>query len=135
VYPFGLLVLVATAWLAAFLSWPDALGLERWWASLSAVLLATAGWFGLRWLLPWWTNHQEQTGWVSALAKPLGRLLNSLLRLDWLYRLGAWLYLLVQRWIQSLTAILEGEGGVLWVLVLLALLVSLMQTSGTGGAP
>jgi len=135
VYPFGLLVLVATAWLAAFLGWSGALGLERWWASLSALLLAVVGWFGLRWLLPWWNSHPEQTGWVSALAKPVGGVLNNLLSLDWLYQLGAWLYLLVQRLIQALTAILEGEGGVLWVLVLLALLVSLMQSSGAGVTP
>jgi hypothetical protein len=135
VYPFGLLMLVATSWLAAFFAWPDALGLERWWASLPALLLAVGCWFGLRWLLPWWNGHPEQTGWVSAAARPVGRLLNSVLRLDWLYRLGAWLYQLAQRLVQALTAILEGEGGLLWVLVLLVLLISLLQGSATGGAP
>jgi hypothetical protein len=136
VYPFGLLVLVVTAWLAAFFGWPGAPWLERWWASLPALLLAAALWFGLRrLLLPWWHSHPEQTGWVSSLAAPAGRVLNNLLGLNWLYRLGAWLYLQAQRLVQALTVILEGEGGVLWVLVLLALLVSLLQSSGAGGVP
>jgi hypothetical protein len=132
VYPFGLLLLAVTSWLVAFLGWPGSYGLERWWASLGSVLLAVGAVFGLRWLLPWWAAHPEQTAWVMVAGRPVARVLNSLLRLDWLYRLGVWLYGLAQRFIQALTVILEGEGGVLWVLVLLALLVSLLQSGGAG---
>ena len=41
-------------------------------------------------------------------------------------------YRLAQVIIRALTVILEGEGGVLWVLVLLALLISLLQSNLTG---
>jgi hypothetical protein len=133
VYPFGLLLLIVTLWLTAFLGWPGSYGLERWWASLPSVMLSFGSWLGLRWLLPWWNNHPGQTAWVLAVGRPVVRVLNGLLRLDWLYRLGGWLYRLTQRFIQAVTVILEGEGGVLWVLVLLALLVSLLQNSVAGG--
>ncbi len=130
VYPFGLFMLMVTAWLTALLAWPGILGLERWWASLAALLVTGGGGFALRRLRPWWNSHPEQTGWVSAFAKTAGGTLDTVLRLDWLYHLASWIYLQTQRLIQALTSLLEGEGGVLWVLVLLALLVSLVQGSG-----
>jgi hypothetical protein len=134
VYPFGLLLLPATAWLAAFLGWPGTFtSLENLGASLAAALVAMAVWFGLRRLQPWWQIHPERTDWVIAAGRPVARFLNGLLRLDWLYRILTGLYQLSQRVINTLTLILEGEGGVLWVLVLLALLVSLFQSSTAGG--
>jgi hypothetical protein len=50
--------------------------------------------------------------------------------LNWLYRFFAWVYQVLQSVIQLLTAILEGDGGILWSLVLLALLISLILTGG-----
>ena len=50
------------------------------------------------------------------------------------YRLVGFSYRVAQSMVRALTRILEGEGGVLWVLVLLALLVSLLQ-SGLAGGP
>ena len=67
-------------------------------------------------------------------SRPVLRVLNTLLRLDWLYRLVGFSYRVAQSMVRALTRILEGEGGVLWVLVLLALLVSLLQ-SGLAGGP
>ncbi len=131
IYPFGLLLLPVTAWLAAFLGWSHSfMEIDRLGASLTAAVVATAGLFGLRWLLPWWARHPERTGWVMAGGRPVARVLNSLLRLDWMYRLLEWLFRQARSLVRVMTVILEGEGGVLWVLVLLALLVSLLQSSG-----
>ena len=127
VYPLGLGLLAGTTWLVAVLGWTDSRGLDRWWASVVTVLAAAGGWFALRRLQPWWQTHPERTAWVTVVSRPVLRVLNTLLRLDWLYRL-------VQSMVRALTRILEGEGGVLWVLVLLALLVSLLQ-SGLAGGP
>lgn len=132
VYPFGLLLLSVTAWLIAFLAWPAANGLDHWWASAAAAGLALGVWLSLARVRDWWQAHPERTGWVGAAARPLGSVLNHLLRLAWLYRLVGWVYLVMQRFIQAVTLLLEGEGGVLWVLVLLALLVSLLIGGGTG---
>jgi hypothetical protein len=54
--------------------------------------------------------------------------LAAFFRLEWAYQLLGMIFQLLQRIVQMITTILEGEGGVLWVLLLLALLVSLIQT-------
>jgi hypothetical protein len=54
----------------------------------------------------------------------------KLFSLRWFYDLlGISLRILI-RFVRQLTAILEGEGGILWVLVLLALLVALLLRGG-----
>ena len=132
IYPFGLLLLSVTAWLIEFLGWPNATGVDHWGASVIAAGLAAGGWFGLGCLRSWWRAHAERTAWVSVAARPVGAVLNNLFRFDWLYRLIEGIFFIVQRFIQAVTVILEGEGGVLWVLVLLALLASLLMSSGAG---
>ena len=130
VYPLGLLLLALTAWLIELLGWPNATGLDHWGASVIAAGLAAGGWFGLGRLRTWWPAHPEHTAWLSVVARPVGAVLNNLFRFDWLYRLIEIAYLILQRFIQAVTVILEGEGGVLWVLVLLALLASLLMSGG-----
>jgi hypothetical protein len=132
IYPFGLLLLSATAWLIEFLGWPSTTGLDHWGASGVAAGLAAGGWFGMGRLVSWWQAHPERTAWISAAARPVGAVLNNLFRFDWFYRLIEGIYFIVQRFIQVVTVILEGEGGVLWVLVLLALLASLLMSGGAG---
>jgi hypothetical protein len=51
-----------------------------------------------------------------------------LFNLAWLYDLLWWIYHRLLQIIQVVSEILEGEGGVLWTLVLLALLISLLQS-------
>jgi hypothetical protein len=133
VYPLGLGLLAGTAWLVAVLGWTDSRGLDRWWASLAAVIAAVGGTYAFRRLQPWWVAHPERTAWVTVVSRPILRVSNALLRLDWLYLLVGIAYRLSQALVRALTVILEGEGGVLWVLVLLALLVSLLMTNLIGG--
>ena len=132
VYPLGLGLLAGTTWLVAVLGWTDSRGMDRWWASLLTVLAAVGAWYGLHRLQPWWAAHPERTAWVTVVSQPFLRVFNTLFRLDWLYLLVGFVYRLAQSIIRALTLILEGEGGVLWVLVLLALLVSLLQSSLAG---
>ena len=51
---------------------------------------------------------------------------------SWVYRLGMYLYGGLRAVVSFLITILEGDGGVLWAMVLLALLISLLRI---GGAP
>lgn len=132
VYPLGLLFPTLTAWLVSYLGWSGSFGLERWWASLTAGIVMVGSWFALRKIQPWWDAHPERTGWISAIGRPVARVLNRFLRLDWFYALAGWLYRLAQRLVQFLTVIFEGEGGLLWVFVLLALVFSLLQTLSVG---
>ena len=52
------------------------------------------------------------------------------LRLDWFYRTAGWVYQGVGALLFGVTSILEGDGGVLWALVILSLLISLFAQGG-----
>jgi hypothetical protein len=52
--------------------------------------------------------------------------------LRWLYDLFSWAYNTVGQVLSFITSLLEGEGGVLWALLLVALLVSLIAQLGVG---
>jgi hypothetical protein len=127
VYPLGLFWLALSFWLIGLFGWQGSLTIENWWVSLICVLLS----FGLVVLI----RHgklvfadQEKTGWFLLLLRPVGRVLASVFRLDWLYMLIAFVFRLVQGVVHFLTVLLEGEGGVLWTLLLLTLLISIFYS-------
>jgi hypothetical protein len=130
VYPAGLVFLILAHWGIAVFGWPGSLTLGVWWASAALTLLA-----GLSIFLAFSFRETLVTDaiagrWVSVFARRTGSVLSNLFQLNWLYRFFAWLYQVLQSVIQLLTAILEGDGGILWSLVLLALLISLILTGG-----
>jgi len=57
--------------------------------------------------------------------------LSQVFSVEWLYRALWWIYRLISRWVDFLTDVLEGEGGILWGVLWVALLVSLFLL-GTG---
>ena len=60
----------------------------------------------------------------------IGKWLTSVLSLRWLYALFNDFMKAVHWLVEGFSVILEGEGGVLWVLVLLALLLTLLLPEG-----
>jgi hypothetical protein len=73
-------------------------------------------------------NTQATRRWVSLIIRRVGGALAAFFSLDWLYRFLVGVYHLVQHLIQLLPLMFEGDGGVLWSLVMLALLISLIMT-------
>jgi hypothetical protein len=132
--------------------WRSLAGVERWvWVIYPfglALLLLTHFAFG------WWTNpgleHAPWAGWwVGAAALALAGLVgfwarrgfnperyplvlvDSIFSLNWVYA-GFWfIYNRLRLLTGFITDILEGEGGILWVLLLLVLLIALL--AGNGG--
>lgn len=127
VYPFGLLMLVVTQWIAAWFSLPLSFSLATWIGLVSTLLvlaaLALSGWMRARREA---AGEGQEPAWQNILAGRVGGWLGAIFRLDWLYRAGVFAYGLVRSLIGFLATILEGDGGVLWALVLLALLVSVL---------
>lgn len=128
VYPLGLLILVFAQWLVGTIGWREVLTMGTWWAALLTGLgLALGG--GLSLLL----RRFELSGsvpvqWYLLAARRIGGFLARLLSLRWLYDLLWAVYNHVEQLVQFLTGILEGDGGVLWVFVLLALFVSVLTS-------
>ncbi len=116
VHPAGLALLLITWCLA---TGAGLLGAANWWA-LIAVLLILAALAGLarRGLTP----PAALFGW-----------LDSLFSMRWLVRVFGWLAGQAVRLVGGFNRLLEGEGGMLWALLLVTLLLSLL-TQLTGGA-
>jgi len=130
VYPAGLFVLIAAHWLIGIIGWPGSLAPGVWWASTASVLIASFG-FGLAMLLRQRINRDVIANrWIGHFAQRVGSFLGALFRLNWLYRLFTSIYHILQNLVQLITEVLEGDGGILWSLVMLALLVSLIWSRG-----
>ncbi len=130
IYPTGLLIMIAAGAANGYLGWPGSRTVGIWWASITAALIAGGG-IVLALSLRSRFDDQEISGrWLSVFARRIGGVLAAIFRLNWLYRFLAWLYGIVQSFIQLLTAMFEGDGGILWALVILALLISQIIAGG-----
>jgi hypothetical protein len=124
IYPIGLALLPAThfsfAWLAGSIGAPfvSEAGPIIWWIGAASLGLAA---LGIAWI--WRSGELPRT--------PL-TILESIFSLNWLYRLLWGIYRSISRLIAFLTTVFEGEGGVLWTLLILMLLFSLLARNGGG---
>ncbi len=114
VYPVGILLLVSMQIGLGFFGWKGALQIGAW---LQA-LITSALTFGLVWATPRFRIlNPIRAHWVTSTAS----------RLNVAYQ-GLWsLYRLLARISQSIIATLEGEGGIMWTLLFLALFISLLS--------
>jgi hypothetical protein len=130
VYPLGLFILPAAYVLIGIVGWEGSFTVGRWWASLiSLALMALIYW--LSFVLRRQPIGEEETHpWYVILLSQVGNRLAAFFRLNWIYRILIFCYNLIQQLIQALTVILEGDGGLLWALLLLALFLIALQ----GGA-
>lgn len=139
---------------------PPALsGAERWVGVLylSGLVLLLISHFVVAWISYSATRviGQYQIGWIetgismvalglAVLAAPFyfrrpgrktARLtgVTKILELNWLYRLLAGIFRAAERVVASTGGVMEGRAGILWTLLVLALLVSLFVSLGPGG--
>lgn len=128
-YLLGLFLLVGSAWLVVLLLPGKAFIIGPWPVSVAALLVAIVlVLLGLRWQT--FGQWQPRLAWLAGLIRPVAKWLDSIFRLHWLYALFNNFLLVVRRIVNVFSLILEGEGGVLWTLVLLALLLTLLLPKG-----
>jgi hypothetical protein len=120
-YPLGLAVLLGTAILAGVWGWPGALQVGAWQAAV-ILLLALV----LLGLAAWRIGFITRTGLAlpasPGLTSRLGDMQDLLVRLAWV------IYRILGRLFDYAASLLEGDGGLLWTLVLLLLLISILNT-------
>lgn len=117
VYPIGIGLPLATLILLGLFGWDGALTLGTLPAGPAAAALTLA----LLWLTPRlrWLNP-VRAHWVRPQGEPA--------RLDFFYR-SLWnLYRALGRLSESISAVLEGDGGILWALLFLVLFLSMLGT-------
>jgi hypothetical protein len=118
IYPAGLLLPAGVQIFLGLWGWAGAHKTGLWWAALASLALA-AGFtilaeMRLRRLAP----QEGPNHWTE------------IFRLNWLYRILQGLFQFSERMVNALTSSLEGEGGILWSLLILVLILSLLTTLG-----
>jgi hypothetical protein len=111
IYPLGLVLLPGMHFLAGFLTVHTGFAAGWWGSAISLGLAALLG-IAIR------RGPRFQVRWITSLRR--------LFSLNWLYRLFWGVYRLIGQLVALTSQLLEGEGGLLWVLVLLALLASFL---------
>jgi hypothetical protein len=124
VYPAGLALLPISHWVAAW--------------RMGGLMPAGGGFNGFVWISGGivallgglvWFYRRELTGRLA----PFMGALRSVFSLSWFYAVLWGLYRAASRLVTYLGQILEGEGGVLWAVLLILLLVMMISRNGIGG--
>jgi hypothetical protein len=117
-YPIGLSLLAGIVILLGVWGWDGAQTIGQWWAAIIAILLA-AGFTALSFtVLVRFFPASSSSQWTR------------IFRLERLYRVLNSIYALFQRIADVITTSLEGEGGLIWSLLLLALILSVLSIQG-----
>ncbi len=130
VYPPGLIILAVSGWLIAVLSHPGGLSVGVWWASVISFALAFPIFFLLRLIETRELENQIDQNRYVVSVKRISSLISPIMRLSWVYRLLWNIFIGLQRLLDMITRMLEGEGGVLWTVLLVALLLTILAGGG-----
>ncbi|MFH1634386.1 MAG: hypothetical protein ABIG63_10315 [Chloroflexota bacterium] len=124
IYPVGLAILPLThfgvVWLSGGMTRPEAaITSIAWWGGAVTLGLAAA-------LMALFRRNLVPSDRVASV-------LRDVFSLTWFYRSFWWLYRSLSTVIANIALILEGEGGILWAVLILSLLVTLIIQQGGGG--
>jgi hypothetical protein len=121
IYPLGLAVLPVVLFLVAYWNGSVPQGIQAWYQAWPTVVLL-------------FLSALFIVAWRRGLHLParLVATLQNIFSFDWFYRLVWGIYQQLSRVVAFLNLIQEGEGGILWTLLLLALLLSLLIERGLG---
>jgi len=125
IYPAGLLILLVSHFLSGWVG-GTLLGNESWAIQLTTIIpgLIVLG-------LVAFVLYLESRGFHLPLR--FQAIFRSIFSLTWFYAFLGWLFRLIERGIEFVTTVLEGEGGILWALLLLTLLIAFLTQLGLAG--
>ena len=118
IYPTGLLILVAAALLLGFWGWVGARTIGLWRLAIAVILLAIG------------FTILDLRVLVRMPPSRFSSQLTRIFQIKWLYLPLAELFNLFRRIASLITSSLEGEGGLLWTFLLMALILSILSTRG-----
>jgi len=132
VYPLGLILIIQAIIALGLIGWPGSLTVGTWWLPLGSHVLIIAVVIAIR-RYGASPHDLTQLPTSSRLSQALNLILPGLelvFRFEWLNRFARWLYLLIATVLKSFSIILEGEGGILWTILLLVLLIAILTGGG-----
>lgn len=128
-FPFGLIVIFQTIALLGLIGWPGTFVAGKWWASLVSLAMTS-----LAILVSHLTKIRHlQRDLLSKLPfyrfiSPAFGFLRNFFNLKWFYSALSWIYQQLNRTEKFGSGIIEGDGGVLWSLVFLLVIILLLAT-------
>lgn len=129
VFPLGLIIIIQAIIILAIVGWPGSRTVGRWWLGaisngiivIAIVLVMRFGLSPPYIQLPTSSTFARLVNWVLPRLEPI-------FRLEWLYQ-GLWL---INNWfgklLMAISSIIEGDGGLLWTILLLVLLISFLTS-------
>jgi hypothetical protein len=131
VFPLGLILIILSILALGWIGWPGAFTPGVWWLSLlsnvmilAAVILIRR--YGLR---PPYLELPASSG-VRIISEWLFSRLEPVFRMEWVYRVAWGVYTLFGKIFLFFSAVFEGEGGILWTVLILVLLISILTGGG-----
>lgn len=124
IYPVGFILLLASGWFGAGLGLSGGLSAGMVWPAVAALILS-AGF----WMAGWRLKRVATLPVSSQVVDVIGGVWNLLvrfLRFSWLYEILWSIYQGLRRLVAFLTLLFEGEGGLLWSFLLLALMLTIL---------
>ena len=132
VYPLGLIIIIQSILVMGLIGWPGSLTIGVWWPGVVSALLVIASFILIRRLgiTPPYIQLPASSGFTKALNWVIPRL-EPVFRLEWVYRVIWWVNNLVGKLLYGFSTILEGDGGILWMILLLVLLMTILTGGGS----
>jgi hypothetical protein len=126
IYPAGLGILIVTQWVVFIRALPTSVSFTYWWCGVIVVVLALLLFLWKQGFLP--ESISQKFGKFSAIQKfNLEDRADIIFGMSWFIKGSGLIFSLVQRILNLVAGVLEGEGGILWAILLLALLISYFQ--------
>jgi hypothetical protein len=127
-YPLGIIFIIQAIVILGLVGWPGSLTVGTWWlGALSNGLIAAILIFSRS---PLSDRIKSSWGILTDRSTKVFQIIEKIFNLRWLYRVFAFIFHLVGLILQAFSSILESEGGLLWTVLLLALLVSVLLGVG-----
>jgi len=132
VYPLGMILIIQAMVALGLIGWPGSFTPGIWWLPLASNLLIIAAVILIRryGISPPYIQLPASSGLAKALNWILPRL-EPVFRLEWVYRTVWQINNFIGKILHGISIILEGDGGILWTILLLVLLVAFLAGGGT----
>jgi hypothetical protein len=123
IYPAGLIILVITFILTGFWS-VQQYGLQLFWLGPVLSTALALGWLALR---SWLEKDKPLQSTLKSVGGLIGNAFSYIIHLTWFYGVVNFLFQVLRQFVFWFTNTLEGDGGVLWALLVLLLLITLIR--------
>jgi len=126
VFPAGIIILILTQWIIFIRGLPATLSFEYWWCGVIVIIFTILLFLWRMKKLPQ-IFYRGNTEFNNSRTKDFEKNLDTVFGFGWFFKTTNILFRFVQKMVAFITDILEGEGGILWAILLLTLLISYFQ--------